>query len=432
MKILHTVEFYAPSVGGAQQVVRQLSERLVQRGHAVTVATTALPERKAKTINGVRIEEFEISGNVVRGFRGEQSEIERYQEFLINSDFDVMLNYAAQQWTMDLIFPVIDRIPYRKIMIPCGFSGLYEPAYQEYFINMPTVMRGYDHLVFHADDYRDTNFARQHHIEHFSIIPNGASETEFARVDGAFRERYRIPDDVPILLTVGSHTSLKGHRLCLEAFQRLDIQRAILVIIGNVFTSPGGWRRFARSVWSELRSRNVSQAIKMLLRAMFGGIAPGCLPDDRMRSRWINLKGLGKKRVLLLDPPRADVLAAYQAADLFIFGSNVEYSPLVLYEAVASRTPFVSLACGNAAEIAAWTGGGVVAPTLQKEHGYVDGDAEIFAQIIADLLVDQPKRKNLSDVGYHTWAKKFTWDEIVSRYEELYSFVLGAENVESV
>ena len=41
MKILHTVEYYAPSVGGAQEVVRQISERMVQRGHQVTVATTA-------------------------------------------------------------------------------------------------------------------------------------------------------------------------------------------------------------------------------------------------------------------------------------------------------------------------------------------------------------------------------------------------------
>ena len=432
LKILHTVEFYSPSVGGAQEVVRQLSERLALRGHAVTVATTAHPDRQRKTINGVKIEAFSIAGNAVRGYRGEKSEIERYQDFLIQGDFDIMMNYAAQQWTMDLIFPVLGRIPYRKIMIPCGFSGLYEPAYQEYFINMPTVMSGYDHLVFHADDYRDTNFARQHHIEHFRIIPNGASEQEFSQMDTTFRKRYHIPENVPMLLTVGSHTGMKGHRLALDAFQRLNVKRAVLVFIGNSFPVPGLIKNFIRSLWGRLRSRKIIDALKLLLRAIAGGIAPGCLPDDRMRSRWINLKNLGKKRILLLDLPRADVVAAYQSADLFIFGSNIEYSPLVLYEAVASRTPFISLACGNAAEIAAWTGGGVIAPTIKKEHGYVDGDPEIFAQIIADLLADQPKRKKLAEAGYHTWAKKFTWDEVVSRYEELYSFVLEAENVEQV
>ena len=35
MKILHTVEFYHPSQGSMQEVVRQISERLVKLGHKV-------------------------------------------------------------------------------------------------------------------------------------------------------------------------------------------------------------------------------------------------------------------------------------------------------------------------------------------------------------------------------------------------------------
>ena len=42
MKILHTVELYHPSQGGMQEVVKQISERLVKLGHEVTVATTKL------------------------------------------------------------------------------------------------------------------------------------------------------------------------------------------------------------------------------------------------------------------------------------------------------------------------------------------------------------------------------------------------------
>ena len=55
MRILHTVEFYPPSIGGMQEVVRQLSERLVLLGHDVTVATTRIPERTASSQNGVKI-----------------------------------------------------------------------------------------------------------------------------------------------------------------------------------------------------------------------------------------------------------------------------------------------------------------------------------------------------------------------------------------
>ena len=38
------------------------------------------------------------------------------------------------------------------------------------------------------------------------VMPNGAGEEEFSHVDPTFWQRYRISEDVPLLLTVGSHT----------------------------------------------------------------------------------------------------------------------------------------------------------------------------------------------------------------------------------
>lgn len=67
MKILHTVQLYSPSVGGMQEVVRQISERLVLLGHDVHVATTKLIDRKEHIINGVNIIEFNINGNLAHG-----------------------------------------------------------------------------------------------------------------------------------------------------------------------------------------------------------------------------------------------------------------------------------------------------------------------------------------------------------------------------
>mgnify|MGYP001617290643 CR=1 FL=1 len=87
MRILHTVEFYYPSIGGAQEVVRILSERMVKMGHEVTVATTKLPNRTSTTHNGVKIAEFDISGNAVRGIQGEKK---KYQNFLKKSGFYVL------------------------------------------------------------------------------------------------------------------------------------------------------------------------------------------------------------------------------------------------------------------------------------------------------------------------------------------------------
>lgn len=381
MKILHTVQLYHPNVGGAQEVVRQVSERLAQRGHQVTVATARLPERASRQLNGVQIEEFEVQGNAVLGFQGEAN---RYQQFLQDGDFDVMMNYAAQQWATDLVFPVLKTLPYARILIPCGFSKLYFHRYAGYFEQIPQVLAGYDRLIFHASRYRDIDFARRNGFENFSIIPNGASEIEFEQTGIDFRQRYGIPEEVPLLLTVGSHTRAKGHQMAIESFRRARIGKAVLVVIGN---------RMGRR---------------------------GCYPEDALLSRLANVASFGQKKVLLLDPSRAEVVAAYQAADLFIFGSNIEYSPLVLFEAMASHTPYLSTACGNAEEITEWSQGGKVLPTRQQPNGYGYGDPKDFAHAIEELVHNPEERSRLGEAGYQAWRQRFTWQQIAVEYERVY------------
>jgi len=161
MKVLHTVELYYPSAGGMQEVVKQISERLVKLGHEVTVATTKLSERKNKIINGVKIEEFNIEGNLVRGLKGDT---EKYKKFLIDSDFDIITNFAAQQWASDLAFDILDKIKAKKVFVPTGFSGLYLPEYKDYFEKMKDWMKKYDMNIFLSNDYRDINFARKNKI----------------------------------------------------------------------------------------------------------------------------------------------------------------------------------------------------------------------------------------------------------------------------
>jgi glycosyltransferase involved in cell wall biosynthesis len=381
MRILHTVEFYNPSTGGAQEVVRQISEQLVQRGHHVTVATTKLASRTATNLNGVEIQEFDVSGNTVRGMLGE---IKRYQQFLLESHFDVMMNYAAQQWATDLAFPMLDRLKGAKVMIPCGFSCLNAPPYAAYFSQMPEVMRHYDCLVFHASHYRDIDFARENGLVNLFVIPNGAGREEFEANGPDFRRIYKISEDTPLLLTVGSHTGQKGHRLVLEVIRSTRLDRAVLVIIGNA-----------------LGSRN-------------------CLLDCRKRAFLVNWTGLGRKRVLLLDLPRPEVVAAFKAADLFVFGSNIEYSPLVLFEAMAARTAFVTVACGNAEEIVTWGNGGVIIPTIKMPDGRVEAKPSVMARTIEDMIYNPTERNRIAEAGHKAWLERFTWEKIALQYEELY------------
>jgi glycosyltransferase involved in cell wall biosynthesis len=382
MKVLLTVEFYHPSVGGAQEVVRQIAEHLARRGHEVTVATTKLPERKEKNINEVRIEEFAITGNQVRGYTGNVGD---YSRFLMNGCFDIMMNYAAQQWTADLVFPLLGQLTFPAILAPCGFSGLQSPAYQNYFSDMPEVLRKYNHLVFHSEKYQDIKFTRAHGILDFSVIPNAAGN-EFERFDPTFRQTYGIPEGEALLLTVGNHTGLKGHRLVIRAFQKAHIGKSTLVIIGD--------------------------------------LAEGrCVRECRALSAVTKLLSLGKKRVLLIHPSRPVVVAAYQAADLFVFGSRVEASPLVLFEAMASRTAFLSTACGNAEEIISWGNSGRLVPTFHLSNGWVDAKVDDFANAIEVLWSEPEERKQMAQNGYEVWKERFTWEKVTAEYERLFRLV---------
>ena len=73
-----------------QEVVKQLSERLALLGHDVTVIARKQPERDFKEKNGVKIIDFEISGNLVNGIKGEK---EKYKQFLLNNE-----NYKNKLW----------------------------------------------------------------------------------------------------------------------------------------------------------------------------------------------------------------------------------------------------------------------------------------------------------------------------------------------
>jgi glycosyltransferase involved in cell wall biosynthesis len=374
VRILHAVELYPPAVGGAQEVVRQVSERLTARGHDVTVATRADPRREGSP----RVVEFNVGDNEVRGMTGD---VDAYRRFVLNGDWDVVMIYAAQQWTCDALLPVLDSIPGRVVLAPCGFSALRDPAYAGYFASLRERLLEFDGLIFHSDSYQDIEFARQAGAERLHVIPNAADEREFGSLPerGAFRAAHGLADDEPLLLTVGGHTGLKGHAAAMATLRASEART--LAIVGNTPTGRG------------------------------------CLPQCRVRAAATRLTG---RRVLLLDPPRAQVLDAYADADLFVFCSMVEASPLVLFEAMAAGLPFVSVDVGNAAEIADWSGAGVIVPSQRREDGLVEVEPRAVASAVDALLADPERRAAMGAAGRRAWEERFTWDTVAAQYESVY------------
>ena len=386
MKILHTVEFYYPSVGGAQEVVRHLSERMVKKGHDVTVATTYLPDRVAAVHNGVKIVEFKVSGNSVNGIKGEKK---KYQDFLKKNDFDVVMNYAAQQWTADAFFEVIDEVSAKKVFVPCGYSALYDPNYAGYFKKLPDILRKYDATVYLANQYRDIDFARQHKLDDVVVIPNGADETEFTTKltedeKRSIKNRYGIGG--LMIMTTGNYTGEKGHRELINVFRKLPVTNATLVSAGTLKPHDGCFDWFNQETWGINQSRK-----------------------------------LVSKRVVMIDgTDRPTVRDLMKAADIFAFLSNIECSPLVLFEAAAAGTPFVATAAGNSAEIAQWTGGGTIVKTHDQPNGRVIADTKDALWKLSRLAHSPALRNKLGENGHKAWKQKYTWDTLTDQYLALY------------
>jgi glycosyltransferase involved in cell wall biosynthesis len=367
-----------------QEVVRQLSERMTLAGHEVTVATGQHPLRIGNEFNGVRIAAFAISGNIVTGMTGE---LARYREFVLSDYFDVVVNFAAQQWATDALLPYLEQIPAARVFVPTGFSALHDRRYHDYFASMPGWLHQYDMNIFPSEDYRDINYARQHGVDKLTVIPNGADEREFmGRSDNDIRQRLGIsPSDLLILL-VGSHTGLKGHAEAIKLVRRARVGHVTLLIVAH---KEGG------------------------------GCEQDCMASEQ-RACINPFWRFASKRLLVRSLSRSETVAACQQADLMLFPSQIECSPVVLFEAMASRTPFLSTDVGNAAEIVRWSGGGELMPTSFDEHGYSKVNIPDASKALEQLCRDGQKRQRLADEGHKAWRKRFTWELIASQYMNVY------------
>jgi len=389
MKILHTVESYEPSTGGMQEVVKQISERLVKMGHSVTVATSKHPARSNDFINGVKIEEFDITGNWVTGMHGD---MQTYQDYLLHSDFDIITNFAAQQWATDLMLPLLKEIKAKKVFVPTGFSALSVPEYSVYFEKMKDWMKQYDMNLFQSDSYQDIAYARKHGITKIKIIPNGASAEEFLSPDETdIRKDLGISKDQFLILHVGSHTGQKGHAEAIDIFSRSDLENATFIIVGSVFS---------------LFCYGSCKFREFIFRLD---------PRNQFRNRHLLILSLNRKQIVEL----------YKAADLFLFPSNIECSPIVLFECMASGTPFLTTDVGNAKEIIDWSGGGALLPTIKDTFGYSHADIEQSIKLLERLFNDPIRRAIMKEEGFKKWQTHFSWETIAKQYELLYLKLLN-------
>jgi glycosyltransferase involved in cell wall biosynthesis len=379
MKILLTVEFYHPSVGGAQKVVSEIAEHLARKKFKVYVATSQIYEKQKKKeiINLVNVRRFNISGNYIENFIGEK---ENYINFLIKNKFDTIFFYAAQQWTFDLALDILKKIKSKKILCPCGFSRLNKFAYRRYFQKIAENINDFDKIIFHSSQYQDYFYLKKFlKKKNFSVIPN-AADSNFINF-----KKNNYSNNSKKFLNVSNFTPGK----------RQDISIFIAIVISLFLRSKIKFYFVGNTVKVKNFTKNFFYHIFYfylnLLRIFF------------------NVIFIDKEIIFLKNLKRNNVINIFKKSDFFLFTSKVECSPIVIFEALGAGLPFFSLNSGNIAEIARKTNAGICAENFIK-----------LSMSIIRIINNTRRLKEMSKNGILNCKRIYNWKNIVKKYENLF------------
>lgn len=359
MRILWAVHRYPPHIGGSEEVSRRVVDHLVQRGHDVTVAT--LHHASRAPMGDPNVIQFRFSKNDVwPDIRAaDRAEALRYRE-LFDGEWDVRFVYSAQNWTLNAVWDLVGKRDTRDILAPVGYSRLGRRGSKRYFEIIEQLIPKFDRVVYHSDVYQDYAFARDRGLlDNAVVIPNG---TDLPELLMALDVKHAAPDAT--VVTVGSHVRSKGHAGFLAACRRAGLPGLL------VAPRPVGNIERARGCYYQCSAR---LAVTRNVRAI----------DGRNRH--------------LVDE-------TLSAGHLFFLPSTIETAPLVILEAMARGTPWVSYDVGMVRTLP----GGIVVVGL--------GEA---VETLAALANDPSRRATLARDGRDAVAERYEWGRVLPEYAAL-------------
>ena len=376
MRILHTALTYAPSLDGVAEVVRNISERLAQRGHEVHVATALIRSDSHAEVQDVHVHRFNVRGNLALGMKGE---VGAYRDFVRSGNWDIIVNHCVQVWTTDALLEEIGSYPWPRILVTHGLS-VDNPVFTAYYAEFRQRLCAYTKWIRISDLSEEKLYAQRVNLPMPPVITNGVDMEEWTRPPLDLRRKWQIGRK-PWVVNVSNHNPLKNHR---AFFQLADL----LGQHGARFTIVGG--TYAANRWALGRV----------------GISGGCAYECELRSK-LSMGTVGLRTNL----PRQEVVSAIREADVIVSTSKREANSLVLLESMAAGTPWVSFDVGSARENA----GGVVVGHLGE-----------MAEEVMELLRNLGRRETLGRAGRARAVEKHDWDGLVDRYEQVYESVAGS------
>ena len=234
-------------------------------------------------------------------------------------------------------------------------------------------------VLTHDNSYRDYQYCKDNFIP-VTVINNGVDLNEFKNIN-SFKDKYKISKD--IILCVSNFFPGKGQEHLIKTLSAIknELNEYKLVFISSSINIPVG----------------------EFLRASFIK----------------NMNDLKLDCLFLKDIPREDTITAYNEASLFVFPSIKEVAPLVIMEAMASETPWISLPVGNIPTLK----GGLMCPIRGTDrNGAIWGPEtyDYFGKYMLKILKDKELSDTLKRDGKEMILSKYNWDIISNEYNDYF------------
>lgn len=383
MKILMISDVYFPRVNGVSTSIRTFAESLREQGHVVHLIAPQYPALPSSADEAwiTRIDARKIVFDP-EDYLMKWSALNDYMQTLHPGDYDLVhihtpfiAHYAGLKIAKRLQVPVVET-----------YHTFFEDYMHHYLPWVPrkwairiaqTVSRKQCQQV---DTVVSPSAQMREVLQHYgvttpiTVIPTGLDASRFVPGDGAaFREKYDIPAQRPLLLFVGRVAHEKNIQFLLEMLSLViqDHPEVLLVITGE---GP-----------AEAMLKKMARDLGLQHHVLFLGYL----------DRAVGLN------------------AAYQAADIFVFASKSETQGLVLLEAMAQATPVVAIAELGTASI------------LRQEQGaLIAQDDELhFAEQVQTMLIDRQLRERIGKQGKRyveqVWSSDAQANKLLACYERL-------------
>ena len=387
MKILQVTNFFKPSweSGGPARVAYEISKKLVERGHEVTVYTT---DGFKSRLNVEKNKPVWVDGIKTRYFRNLSS----YLASEIVLPIPYYLPIVARREIKD--FDVIHIHEHRMVLavVTCHYAKKYGVPYiiQAHGSVLPPpplfekqklkkifdLLFGYSILneasklialtKTEAEQYKKMSVDE----DKIAIMPNGIDLSGYDNLPekGEFRREYLIRYNEKMILYVGRLHKTKSICLLVKAFSGVlkKADNIRLVLVG----SDGGYR----STLEEL-----IKTLKVNDKVVFTGFVSNY-----------------------------EMMTALVDADVFVTPSFSGF-PLTFLEACACGTPIITTNKGDELD---W---------IHDKVGYVvEYDERQLRDAIIKILSDEGVRKKFGEEGKRLVSKKFNWSKIVEEIETVY------------